>query len=326
MVKWGIIGASGRWTDQTFIPAIISASNAEIVAICGRSEDITKKISEKYNITKKYCSHDINDFLADKDIEVVWIATNDATHYQYAIACLSAGKHVLIEKPICQYFTQAIEIYRLANEMNKQVYVDYHNRYNPLHIKYKQMCDDGIFGSIVSIRATFYVKYQFIKEEWKNLNNNIGGWALSHIGTHLIDFMQWFMSNLGALNLAYSKLISPSFNFESEDFCHIVLTNETSNFVGTIECSTGMESDHESCFEIKGTKGYIILNDTFMGSGDFEHKIYGKDKIIGIAEKVNPYQLQIETISNNIANNISYVNKDPCSNVILMLESRIRNS
>lgn len=324
IVKWGIIGASGKWTDQTFIPAIISAQNAEIVAICGRSHDVTKKISEKYNIPFYYT--ELENLLADMNIDIIWIATSDCFHYEHALACLSAGKHVLIEKPLCQYPFEAAHIYNLASQMNKQIYVGYHNRYNPLHIKYKQMCDDNVFGSIVSVRVTFYIRYDFIKNEWSTLKNNPGGWALSHIGTHLIDLIQWFTSKSTETKpkmiVTCAKLSSPSFQFESEDFCYAVLINESENFIGTIECSTGMESEHVSRFEIHGTKGYVVLNNTFMGSGSFEHKIYGSEKISGLATKVNPYHLQVETISNNIINNSDYMNSDPFSNIVIMNELR----
>jgi predicted dehydrogenase len=319
-VKWGIIGASGKWTNDTFIPAIISAKNAQIVAICGRSYDITKKVSEKYNIPFFYTN--LNDFLRNDDIDVVWIAAPDALHYEHAIACLSANKHILIEKPICQYYVNAREIYELANQNNKQIYVGYHNRYNPLHIKYKKMCDNGEIGPIISIKTTFYANYGYIKDEWKTLNNNPGGWALSHIGTHLIDFIQWFTSNSNDEypQIQYSRLSSPSFNFESEDYCNIILLfNDT---IGMIECSTGMESEYFSRFEIYGTKGYIVLNNTFMGLGSFEHKIYGLDKISGKAAEINPYQLQVETISENIANNTYKLNSHPCLNIKIMEDLR----
>ena len=42
----------------------------------------------------------IDELLADKEVEAVYIATNNASHAQIAIQCLNAGKHVIVEKPV----------------------------------------------------------------------------------------------------------------------------------------------------------------------------------------------------------------------------------
>lgn len=46
-----------------------------------------------------YATGEWRDIVADPKVRIVYIASNHATHADYAIACLDAGKHVYIEKP-----------------------------------------------------------------------------------------------------------------------------------------------------------------------------------------------------------------------------------
>jgi len=84
----GLIGASGKWSNKIFIPAIISAKNAEIIAICGRSFDIQNEFPKNIvflNFTQTYMIFYITQILI-----LFWIASCDDLHYEHALACLAA--------------------------------------------------------------------------------------------------------------------------------------------------------------------------------------------------------------------------------------------
>ena len=65
------------------------------------------------------------------EADVINIATPNGRHAQQAMACLDAGTHVVIEKPISLIQTDAQQIINRAAEMNKQVFCVMQNRYSP---------------------------------------------------------------------------------------------------------------------------------------------------------------------------------------------------
>jgi len=83
-----------------------------------------------------------------KDVDWVFVATPDNTHYEIVKKCLWAGKNVFCEKPLTPTYEQSEKLYRLAKMKNVKLYVDdvfnyreetdeLFNRYshNPSHIK-----------------------------------------------------------------------------------------------------------------------------------------------------------------------------------------------
>lgn len=64
-------------------------------------------------------------------VDALNIATPTTTHYKYAKQCLQAGKHVLIEKPICSELSQAKELVEIARSHNLKIQVGHIERFNP---------------------------------------------------------------------------------------------------------------------------------------------------------------------------------------------------
>lgn len=86
--------------------------------------------------------------LTDKNIDAIVIATPLSTHYDLAKKALLAGKHVLIEKPICQTTSEAVELVELARTASKTLMVDHTFLYTPAIVKTRQLIDDGTLGTI----------------------------------------------------------------------------------------------------------------------------------------------------------------------------------
>lgn len=99
-VRIGIIGTGSVARDQ-HAPACVIAENAELHSILSRSKDRAHDFAHEFSTGKKINeSTDINGFLADPLLDAVIIASPDSLHFEHAKACLEAGKHVLVEKPL----------------------------------------------------------------------------------------------------------------------------------------------------------------------------------------------------------------------------------
>lgn len=81
--------------------------------------------------------------LAESNVDFVCVATPDNRHFEIARALLSAGKHVLIEKPSVLSLSELDELARLARERNVLAKVVYHKLLDPDHKKLRTLVVDG---------------------------------------------------------------------------------------------------------------------------------------------------------------------------------------
>ena len=96
-MKWGIL-ASG--TIAAKFARTVNAMSGEtevLIAVGSRSAQKAQKFADEHDLPKAYGSYE--ELAADPEVEAVYIATPNNLHYENALLCLNAGKHVLCEKP-----------------------------------------------------------------------------------------------------------------------------------------------------------------------------------------------------------------------------------
>lgn len=123
-IKMGVIGTGHMGQYHVNVLAGLKETH-ELVGIYDASEERLKELSEKYNTT----GYDSAEALI-ADVDAVTIAVPTALHYDIAKAALSAGVHVLVEKPITETTEQAKELITLAREKNLILQVGHVERFN----------------------------------------------------------------------------------------------------------------------------------------------------------------------------------------------------
>jgi predicted dehydrogenase len=97
---------------------------------------------------------DIDSIWDNADIDAVIIATPVFTHFELAAKALSAGKHVLLEKPMTDTVAHAEELIALANKQGRVLMVDHTFLYTSAVQKMKSLIDSGELGSIKYFDST----------------------------------------------------------------------------------------------------------------------------------------------------------------------------
>ena len=124
----GILG-SGFIVD-VFVKNASIYKDFKLYAIWGRHEDKIKK----YDCFKLYTT-DIDEFLNDPNIDVVYVALPNSLHYEYAYKALKAGKHVMLEKPFCQNYKQAKTLVDYAKKHNLLLFETIMTKHSKLYKK-----------------------------------------------------------------------------------------------------------------------------------------------------------------------------------------------
>ena len=119
MIRLALIGTF--WLTETFLQAMDRVDGVVLAGVCSRSYAKAEAFIGERKGVRIYT--DPNDLAADPEIDAVYIATPNVTHYELSKLMLSSGKHVLCEKPICVHLDEYEELLALA-QANGLVYLE----------------------------------------------------------------------------------------------------------------------------------------------------------------------------------------------------------
>ncbi|MEF8976058.1 MAG: Gfo/Idh/MocA family oxidoreductase, partial [Halapricum sp.] len=123
-------------------------------------------------------------------VDAVIVTTPNAYHEEYAVGALKAGLSVLVEKPLAHTLESAERIAAVAESADGICLVGFHNRFDPRAEALAAYRNDGFFGTIQHVDAT-YVRRRGIPGQgsWFTDADIAGGGALIDIGVHAIDLV-----------------------------------------------------------------------------------------------------------------------------------------
>ena len=180
-IKVGIIGF-GRSGCNIHANAIAKMQERFIVtAIC---DEIPERRTHEAFPEAKACAS-AEELIADKDVELVVVATYNFTHVKYAIAALDAGKHVLCEKPF-GYTVENVDAMIAAAKRNNRILQPFQQRrYEEDFQKVFEIINSGVLGEIKLIR----ISWSGFTRRWDwQTSRAFGGGQLYNNGPHLIDY------------------------------------------------------------------------------------------------------------------------------------------
>ena len=93
------------------------------------------------------------DFAADPDVQVVYVASPHSHHFQNVMLLLEAGKHVLCEKAFTVNAAQARILYETAKKKNLFLMEAVWTRYFPISIQIRQLIKQGALGEVLRVIA-----------------------------------------------------------------------------------------------------------------------------------------------------------------------------
>jgi predicted dehydrogenase len=128
------------------------------------------------------------------EVDVVVVATTNASLAEISRFALEAGKHVLVEKPAARCVDELDAVIDAAGRAGRLVRVGFNHRYHPALRKARELVDSGMAGDLMFVRGRYghggRVGYE---KEWRADPALSGGGELIDQGVHLIDLSRWFL-------------------------------------------------------------------------------------------------------------------------------------
>jgi len=251
----GIAMAGSGMIAGTHLTALKEIPDARIVGAWSRSSEKTQRFSEQHEI-RGYRSYD--ELLGDPDVHAVIICLPSGHHADYGMKAASAGKHVIVEKPIDVTIPKAKALIETCRKNNRRLSVIFQNRFTPAARKLRKALDQGLLGCLILGDA--YVKWYrspayYQSNAWRGTKAIDGGGALINQAIHTIDLLQWMM---GGAKRVCGLARTSTHAIESEDL-GVAAVEFTNGAVGVIEGSTAVQPGFKERIEIHGQKGSVIL-------------------------------------------------------------------
>ena len=138
MLKVGVLGAG--YLGKIHLRLLQESKSYDLIGFYDPDTEAAKILTEE----KGYTYFDTIDALIHA-VDVVDVVTPTSFHHEMAIQCLTAGKHVFIEKPITQTIAQAEELVQLADAKGLKGQVGHVDRFNPAFKAIKQHIERPMF-------------------------------------------------------------------------------------------------------------------------------------------------------------------------------------
>jgi len=143
-VKLGVVGTGIMGQNHARICSELQ--DIKFSGVCDLDKAVGRRVAKRCG-TNFYSS--FNKML--KDVDAVTIATPTVTHFKLATQALEAGKHVLVEKPICADISSAQKLCDTASQLGLVLSVGHVERHNPVVEYAKCELDRGSYGNIISM-------------------------------------------------------------------------------------------------------------------------------------------------------------------------------
>jgi len=185
MFKVGIIGAG--WIADKMAEALAPLNDYCVHAIASRSLEKAEAFAKQWNIPKAYGSYE--EMVADKEIDLVYIATPHSHHFPHTMLALEHGKPVLVEKAFTANAEEAEILLQTAKEKGIFITEAIWTRYMPLSHKVKELMESGVIGEPRLLTATLCYMMEF-KE--RILRPDLCGGALLDLGVYCLNFARMY--------------------------------------------------------------------------------------------------------------------------------------
>lgn len=159
-------------------------------AVASRSLEKAEAFAREWHFQKAYGSYE--ELAEDPEVDLIYIATPHAMHYDNAQLCVEHGKAVLVEKAFTANAAQARELIRLAEEKKVFLTEAIWTRYMPGRQIVEGLLAQGVIGEPVSLEAEFSVP---LSHKQRMYDPALAGGALLDLGMYCLTFASMYFGD-----------------------------------------------------------------------------------------------------------------------------------
>jgi len=231
IVGFGRIGAEhAGWLSQSKLLNPVAVADAT---------EARRKLAE----AKGLLTHlEIGSLLRDASVDAVVISTPTAMHFDHVQEALTAGKHVMVEKPMALDLDQARRLADLADRKGKVLSVFHNRRWDIDYLTVAHHVRSNTFGKIINVESRLHQWQSCVgpaareyRPGWRN-EGAFGGGGLYDWGSHFMDQL-WLLMHPAKPQRVFAQLRGNVWSKDCDDFARVCIDFDN-GAVGLLEINT----------------------------------------------------------------------------------------
>jgi predicted dehydrogenase len=187
IVRVGIIGS--QFISCIHADSLKRCPRAEIFAAASPNRQHILEFARKFDIRRTFT--DYRDLLACPEIDMVVIGVPNDLHCKVVLDAAAAGKHVVIEKPLCLNLAEADRMIAACAKAKVKLMYAEELCFAPKYVRLKQLLDSGALGSPTLLKQAEKHDGPHAAHFWDV--NRSGGGVTMDMGCHAIEFFRWIL-------------------------------------------------------------------------------------------------------------------------------------
>lgn len=258
-VSFAVVGCGN--IGSRHLAVLDALEGATIAAICDVDSEKLRKYGELYGDVPGYVS--IEELLAQSPADVINICTPHYLHSPHALAAIGAGRHVVVEKPMCLATSDADRMIEAAGRAEVLLMVVKQNRYNLPVALVKETIDRERLGRLLMVQCNViwnrYPGY-YANSPWLGRRELEGGALFTQV-SHFIDLLVWLC---GDVIDAGGAVQTKTHDIEIED-CGSAWLQFAGGAIGTLLWTTSAYNKNvEGSITIVGERGTVKIGGQYL--------------------------------------------------------------
>ena len=302
-VGWGIVGYG--WVARDYMAPGIREAGHRLVAVCDPSPESREAAASEGARTHA----DLAAFLADPEIEAVYVATPNHLHRDALEALARAGLPVLCEKPMAASLSDAEAMVRAVDAGGIFYGTAFDQRHHPAHRVIRARIAAGDLGTLTALRIVYAC---WLGRDWSAAGQpnwridavQAGGGALIDLAPHGIDLVDFLLGEPIADIASLTQIRAQDY---AVDDGALLIGRTEAGVLASLHVSYNCpDALPRRRLEVVGTKGMLVAENTMGqtpgGSLTFHDGATGRTESVAFDGQASPFTEQVRAFGSALRN------------------------
>jgi len=185
----GLVGS--QFISTIHAEALRTVPQAKVLGVMSPTSGHARDFASKHGIAHHF--EDLDAMLAIDEIDMIVVGAPNFLHCEITIKAAKAGKHVVVEKPLCLNLADADRMIAACDQAGVKLMYAEELCFTPKYVRLKQLLDDGVLGRPVLFKQSEKHDGPHAAHFWDV--DRSGGGVTMDMGCHAIQFFRWLNAN-----------------------------------------------------------------------------------------------------------------------------------
>ena len=269
-IKAGIIGS--QFISHIHALSLKRCPEAEVFAVASPTSGNVRDFAAKHDIPHFFT--DYKKMLAMPEVDMILVGAPNDRHCQITLDAAAAGKHVVMEKPLCLNLADADRMIDACRKAGVKLMYAEELCFAPKYVRLKQLLDSGALGTPTLIKQSEKHDGPHASHFWDVTRS--GGGVTMDMGCHAIEFFRWMLGR-PPIKSVYAQLSTQVHQDKTEGDDNALIILEFANgVVALAEESWTKMGGMDDRAEVHGSKG-VAYADLHHGNAIETYSAEGYD-------------------------------------------------